>query len=527
MKKNILLLLFLIPAIVGAADFSFDKVRDEYYVNGAHGDCESIFYGSKEKLQSLIAMGIVKNCPTDQEEMVDIRFMPFPGTSELEYSLYDTSQQQTQQETFDIMRIPDIGPGVKYAGFWIETLKPKFDWDKRKVLLSFAIHGNNNDLFLPKISCNFSSGDVTYELPISGEGSLLTWSFDFSKHNFSKGPFMCYMTATNLTKPASERSAIFSLYTLPVPKINEIVNIEKDSVEINLSAWAYSKDEYNLSVSANEKSTGKRIVGKTIIKSRSNSYQDTIIIKDLEPGIEQCVKLTVCNTDNSLCRSSLYHCFETPDPDAPWSQCTNAIRESSKFNMDRATRIAEKISETIAIRKEFLLGIAAKETQLGRFMGTHTINTCKNSMRSDKSDFLYICDTLKIPAAECKAMKCSYSCAFGVAQFIPSTWRGYLSKTSVNAQEIFNVNEQVSKSWWNICTALTGSATKLSTDGAYHKTAEWEKKVACAYNTGQFITTCPYAQEVLDRAKCFEQYYATKGIVSKACKDLIYGWEGE
>ncbi len=102
------------------------------------------------------------------------------------------------------------------------------------------------------------------------------------------------------------------------------------------------------------------------------------------------------------------------------------------FNAKDIVEAVKFASKKTGVRKEFLMAMLDKETDLGRFTGGCTYKNTR--MRTaDKDEFKKICKSLDYNYKK-KKVSCSlsygYGGAMGVAQFMPTTWRGYKSRIS-------------------------------------------------------------------------------------------------
>ncbi|HPR91500.1 MAG TPA: hypothetical protein PK547_02075 [Candidatus Paceibacterota bacterium] len=187
----------------------------------------------------------------------------------------------------------------------------------------------------------------------------------------------------------------------------------------------------------------------------------------------------------------------------------------SQVNFGEALAIATNISSRISIRPAFLLAILTQESNLGKNVGTCNrpgdppSKSWKVQMKPtrDQEPFVEITKTLGLdpnvtpiscaindPAHGLKAGVNSWGGAMGPAQFIPSTWMGYLSKIQAVVGHYPNP--------WDIKDSMTAAALKLSADGASAQTTSAECTAAKRYFGGNYQFYC---DSVLRIASGYEQ----------------------
>lgn len=137
------------------------------------------------------------------------------------------------------------------------------------------------------------------------------------------------------------------------------------------------------------------------------------------------------------------------------------------FDTDDIVDAIKFASKRTGVRKEFLMAMLDKETDLGRFTGGCTYKNTR--MRTaDKEEFKKICKSLGYNYKK-KKISCSlsygYGGAMGVAQFMPTTWIGY--KSAISRYTGHNPPDP-----WNLTDGVMGMAEKLKRAGASSKSKE-------------------------------------------------------
>lgn len=197
------------------------------------------------------------------------------------------------------------------------------------------------------------------------------------------------------------------------------------------------------------------------------------------------------------------------------SRIYDLLGVKSQVNFGEALVMATNISSQISIRPAFLLAVLTQESNLGKNVGTCNrpgdppSKSWQVQMKPsrDQVPFAEITKSLGLdpnttpiscaindPAHGLVAGKNSWGGAMGPAQFIPSTWMGYLSKIQAAVGHYPNP--------WDIRDAMTAAAIKLSTDGASAKTTSAECSAAKRYFGGNYQFYC---DSVLRIATGYEQ----------------------
>jgi peptidoglycan hydrolase CwlO-like protein len=141
------------------------------------------------------------------------------------------------------------------------------------------------------------------------------------------------------------------------------------------------------------------------------------------------------------------------------------------LSTDDIVEAAKIAGKATGVRKDFILGELVVETDLGRFTGGCTYKNIR--MKSaDKTEFLKIASELEKAYGgnyKNKKLSCSpgygYGGAMGVAQFMPTTWKGY--KSYISSATGHNPPDP-----WNIIDGVMGMAKKLANGGATSKGGE-------------------------------------------------------
>ncbi len=177
------------------------------------------------------------------------------------------------------------------------------------------------------------------------------------------------------------------------------------------------------------------------------------------------------------------------------------------FNTNDIVQAIKFASKKTGVRKEFLMAMLDKETDLGRFTGGCTYKNTR--MKSaDKAEFKKICKSLGYNYKK-KKISCSlsygYGGAMGVAQFMPTTWIGYKNAIS-------NYTGHRPPDPWSLVDGVMGMAEKLRRAGANKKSKE--HYAAKAYYCGgpgsrYWNTHCEaYADTVISWAKGgYKEYF--------------------
>ncbi len=193
---------------------------------------------------------------------------------------------------------------------------------------------------------------------------------------------------------------------------------------------------------------------------------------------------------------------------------------SQKIEFGTALAYANEAKQKFGIDPAFLLAIFTQESNLGSNVGQCNIpntpkwseimpgpteyqtylnrgKTCKNSLvscssRDDQTPFLSIVDSLGINpfsiALSCPIKSAGpWGGAMGPAQFIPSTWNGYIERLKNTLGH--NANP------WDPRDAFIASAMKLTDNGAIGNSASAQNRAACRYY-GSGGSSCGYSRSV-------------------------------
>lgn len=158
------------------------------------------------------------------------------------------------------------------------------------------------------------------------------------------------------------------------------------------------------------------------------------------------------------------------------------------------------------VRKEFLMAMLDKESDLGRFTGGCTYSNTR-IRESDKEIFKDICDDLDYDYKKQK-VSCSlsygYGGAMGVAQFMPSTWMGY--KSAIASMTGHNPPDP-----WNLTDGVVGMAEKLRRAGGDDDDGEHyaAKVYYCGGPSSSYWNThCEaYADTVISWSYGYDDYF--------------------
>jgi len=191
------------------------------------------------------------------------------------------------------------------------------------------------------------------------------------------------------------------------------------------------------------------------------------------------------------------------------------IAESQAIDFGTALRYANEAKDKFGIDPAFLLAVLTQETNLGANVGQcyltdqitgagvgkNTGKEFKNVMKpmglsgrkGDIEDFLSITSSLgriwNKTAVSCPIPSVGgYGGAMGPAQFIPSTWAGYVSRLK-------NVLGH-SPDPWEPRDAFFASAMLLTDKGAVGNSASTQSRAACSYY-GTTGSSCAYSRSVM------------------------------
>jgi membrane-bound lytic murein transglycosylase B len=166
----------------------------------------------------------------------------------------------------------------------------------------------------------------------------------------------------------------------------------------------------------------------------------------------------------------------------------------------------EFASKKTGVRKEFLMAMLDKESDLGRFTGGCTYKNTRVK-ESDKEAFKEICDELDYDYKKQKiscALSYGYGGAMGVAQFMPTTWMGYKDAIS-------NYTGHKPPDPWNLTDGVVGMAEKLRRAGGDSKKGEhYAAKVYYCGGPGSsyWNTHCEaYANTVISWSSGYDDYF--------------------
>ena len=163
-------------------------------------------------------------------------------------------------------------------------------------------------------------------------------------------------------------------------------------------------------------------------------------------------------------------------------------------------------SKQTGVRKEFLMAMLDKESDLGRFTGGCTYKNTK-IRDSDKEVFKDICEELDYDYKKMKvscALSYGYGGAMGVAQFMPTTWVGY--EDAISSYTGHNPPDP-----WDLSDGVVGMAEKLKRAGGDKKSGEhYAAKVYYCGGPGSsyWNTHCEtYADTVISWSSGYDDYF--------------------
>lgn len=181
-----------------------------------------------------------------------------------------------------------------------------------------------------------------------------------------------------------------------------------------------------------------------------------------------------------------------------------------------AYKMAKLAGDATGVRPAFILAILDRESALGQNVGRCTYITApmnakkikrpNGDVKSEVDYFLEITKALGFANPETVAVSChnadgAYGGAMGPAQFMPSTWAGYMARVS-------SVTGR-SASPWNNADAFVAAGLYLKDAGAANSERTAAAKYYCGGNWNRYVCTNVYAKKVLDQAVKFEDDIAT------------------
>jgi peptidoglycan hydrolase CwlO-like protein len=182
-----------------------------------------------------------------------------------------------------------------------------------------------------------------------------------------------------------------------------------------------------------------------------------------------------------------------------------------------AYKLAKMAGDATGVRPAFILAILDRESALGQNVGRCTYKTApmstkqiKRSDGSKKSEvdyFLELSGLLGFENPETISVSChnadgAYGGAMGPAQFMPSTWAGYMAQVSA-------VTGRSTASPWNNADAFVAAALYLKDSGAATSERMAAAKYYCGGRWNRYVCTNVYAKKVIDQANNFEDDIAT------------------
>ena len=164
--------------------------------------------------------------------------------------------------------------------------------------------------------------------------------------------------------------------------------------------------------------------------------------------------------------------------------------EQNGVSVEDAIKFGQLAAIAAGIRPAFLIAILEIESRLGKNVGTGTWIShqyrCYKRLgkpqraEQEKAAFMKIVNSLGMNPDTVKVSRePNYGCggALGPAQFLPTTWLGYVDKVAA-------LTGHNPPNPWNIEDAFMASAIKLAAGGANSKTQAGEIRAAKAYVSG-------------------------------------------
>lgn len=181
-----------------------------------------------------------------------------------------------------------------------------------------------------------------------------------------------------------------------------------------------------------------------------------------------------------------------------------------------AYKLAKMAGDATGVRPALILAILDRESALGQNVGKCTYITAPMNnkkikrpsgvYKSEVDYFLEITSDLGFTNPESVSVSChnadgAYGGAMGPAQFMPSTWAGYMARISSITGK--------SASPWNNADAFVAAGLYLKDAGATTSERTAAAKYYCGGNWNRYVCTNVYAKKVLDQATNFEDDIAT------------------
>lgn len=180
------------------------------------------------------------------------------------------------------------------------------------------------------------------------------------------------------------------------------------------------------------------------------------------------------------------------------------------FNTDDIIEAIKFASKQTGVRKEFLMAMLDKESDLGRFTGGCTYD--KSKMGSvNEGIFKRIASELEYNYKKLKvSCPLSYGIggAMGVAQFMPTTWGDPDGSPVGWRSRISSATGHNHPDPWSLTDGVVGMALKLKAAGADKKSGE--QNAAAAYYCGSRLSraVCQnYANSVISWSKGYDEYF--------------------